>query len=93
MKGNNQTASGSGFGSVFQVWPAQTPDLEAVPTPDGVKVNIAGDAGARYEVFRSADLANWTLQGVFNMPSSGNYSFWDAAAQTNHAYYRAAWVP
>jgi uncharacterized repeat protein (TIGR03803 family) len=83
-----------GFGTVFKLWPPETPDMTGVTFDAGsVMVSFAGTAGSRYQVHRSTDLINWTLLKTITMPPSGTYTNVDRTPPSGPGYFRAAWVP
>lgn len=82
------------IGTVFRMWPPQTPDLMGVQRGSaGAGLTFAGQAGSKYQVLRSTDLKNWSVLNTITMPESGTYTNMDDAAPPGAAYYRAAWVP
>jgi uncharacterized repeat protein (TIGR03803 family) len=83
-----------GFGTVFRIWPPETPDAISLTTTGGTsQVVFSGAAGELYQILRSADLINWTVLTTIVMPASGSYAFTDGLAPSPAAYYRTAWVP
>jgi uncharacterized repeat protein (TIGR03803 family) len=88
------TANGGemNFGTVFKIWPPETPDLIGVTSVDNnVQVSFAGISGAHYQVLRSTDLASWSVQTNITMPSTGVYTNFDNSPPNSRAYYRAVW--
>jgi uncharacterized repeat protein (TIGR03803 family) len=84
----------SGFGTVFKIWPPETPDLTSVALgPGGSEIIFAGLSGYRYQVLRSTDLTNWSVLTNIIMPAGGAYTNLDTSPPAAAAYYRAAWVP
>jgi uncharacterized repeat protein (TIGR03803 family) len=91
------TTSGGGdfdLGTVFRLFPPQTPDVIGVNVADGAaQVSFAGESGYQYQVLRSTDLSNWSLLATITMPPAGVYTNADNSPPIPAAYYRAAWVP
>ena len=86
--------SGDMGGSVFRVWPRQTPEITAiVRATDCVQLSIAGTAGSNYRVQRSTDLTNWSVLETLTMPPAGIYTNLDNKPPRAAAFYRAAWLP
>src|SRR4029078_10686254 len=82
------------FGTLFKVLPPETPDLLRVTkTSRAQEVSFAGTSGKQYELFRSADLTQWTLLNTVQMPVSGVVTHTDLNPPPGRAYYRAAWMP
>jgi uncharacterized repeat protein (TIGR03803 family) len=83
-----------GWGTVFKVWPPETPDLiSATNGPAGIYVSLAGVSGSLYQVLRSPDLINWSVLTNVFMPSGGIYTHIDKAPPFPSGYYLAAWLP
>jgi uncharacterized repeat protein (TIGR03803 family) len=83
-----------GVGTVFKIWPPETPDLiSATNGPNGIYVSFAGVSGDLYQLLRSTNLTSWTLLTNDFMPSGGTYTFFDKAPPIPTGYYRAAWFP
>jgi len=89
------TAGGSlNFGTVFKMWPPQTPEMLGVTAGTGtVQVSFAGTAGAQYQLFRSTDLTNWTVLGAIVMPAEGISRNLDNEPPASGVFYRAKWLP
>ena len=84
----------AGIGTVFRLWPPQTPDLMGVQlSGTGAGLMFAGQAGSKYQVLRSTDLKNWSVLNTITMPAGGTYTNVDEAPPPGAAYYRSAWVP
>ena len=82
------------FGTVFKLWPPETPDMIGVTIADGAaQVSFAGVTGYQYQVLRSTDLSHWSALRTITMPSSGIYTNSDNTSPTLTVFYRAAWVP
>jgi uncharacterized repeat protein (TIGR03803 family) len=82
-----------GIGSVFRIWPPQTPNILGVTVTNSVQLSIAGVNGSRYQVLRSSDLTNWVWSPPFTMPGQGFYVYEDVSAPADRAFYRVAWLP
>jgi uncharacterized repeat protein (TIGR03803 family) len=81
-------------GTVFQIYPPQTPDLlGALVTGNTAQVRYSGINGYSYQVLRSTNLVDWAALGTRLMPSSGVDTNVDLAPPARGAFYRAAWVP
>jgi uncharacterized repeat protein (TIGR03803 family) len=81
-------------GTVFKLWPPETPDLISVLVDSGrALVSFTGESGYRYQVLRSTNLTDWQSLGNINMPSEGSYTFADASPLPSAAWYRIAWLP
>ena len=84
----------AGVGTVFQIYPPETPDmLDAVVVGSTAQVRFSGVGGYQYQVLRSTNLANWEVLGTVLMPLSRIGTNVDMAAPTGRAFYRAGWVP
>jgi uncharacterized repeat protein (TIGR03803 family) len=91
--GTTDSGGDLGFGTVFKIWPPQTPDLiGATDGLDGVLVTFAGISGYVYQVLRSADLISWLVLTNITMPTGGVYTYIDNTPVFPAAYYRAAWL-
>ena len=91
--GTTYIGGDSGFGTIFVLWPPETPDVSAPTITNGtVAVTVAGSAGYQYQVLRSIDLTNWSVLNSFTMPVSEVYTNIDNSPPVSSAYYRAAWV-
>ena len=83
-----------GFGTIFRIWPPETPDVIALRIADNTaQFSFAGMSGYKYQVLRSTDLTNWSAVSTITMPPVGVYTNVDTAPPTPAAFYRAAWVP
>jgi len=83
-----------GLGTIFKLWPPQTPDIISVHgTNSTVEVRIAGASNYRYQILRSTDLKNWVVVDAITMPSDGIYTYLDPSPPTQAAFYRTAWTP
>jgi uncharacterized repeat protein (TIGR03803 family) len=92
--GTTSTGGDSDCGTVFKLWPPETPDMIGVAlTGRTALVSLAGTAGYQYRILRSADLSHWLALGTITMPSAGNNTFPDNSLTNSAAWYRAAWVP
>jgi uncharacterized repeat protein (TIGR03803 family) len=81
-----------GFGTVFKLWPPETPDLIGVTNlGNTLQVGIAGISGFQYQVLRSADLTNWSVLTNLTMPPGGVYTHMDKTPPKPAAFYRAVW--
>ena len=84
----------SNGGTVFKLWPPETPDMLGVVRSGAVaQVTFVGAGGFNYQVLRSTDLSNWSSLGTNLMPATGTYTLIDSSPPTAAAWYRAAWVP
>jgi uncharacterized repeat protein (TIGR03803 family) len=91
--GTTCTGGDISFGSVFRLWPPETPDMVGVAmVTNTVQVTFTGVSGYQYQVLRSTDLTNWAGLGTITMPPSGIYALEDKKSVGGTAYYRAAWV-
>jgi len=83
-----------GAGTVYRVWPFPTPDMLSVTVSAGsVSVAFSGAPSFQYRVFRSPDLADWTLLNTTPMPQEGMLTNADNSPLPERAFYRAAWAP
>jgi hypothetical protein len=83
-----------GYGSVFKLWPPETPEMIGVaPTNGGATVSFAGETGARYQVLRSKDLTQWSVLDTITMSTTGIIHSPDNSPPGPTVSYRAAWVP
>ena len=83
-------------GTLFKLWPPETPDLlgfTTTTTTNTVQMSFAGMSGYHYRVLRSTDLATWSVLTTITMPLSGVYTNVDNSPPASAAYYRTAWVP
>jgi uncharacterized repeat protein (TIGR03803 family) len=84
----------AGMGTVFRIWPPETPDmLGAATVGNSVLVGFSGVSGYNYQILRSTDLSNWISLGTILMPPSGVFTNIDSTPPKPAALYRAAWVP
>jgi uncharacterized repeat protein (TIGR03803 family) len=87
-------AGGCGLGTVFRLWPPETPDiLDVKAVGSEAQMSFAGVSGYHYQVLRSTDLKNWTSSPTITMPASGVYTNLDGVPTIGQSFYRAAWVP
>jgi uncharacterized repeat protein (TIGR03803 family) len=81
-------------GTLFRFWPPETPDMLAASFSGGsVLVSFSGATNSRYQIFRSTNLANWSLLNTITMPAVGVYTNIDSSPPHVAAFYRAAWLP
>jgi uncharacterized repeat protein (TIGR03803 family) len=93
LYGTTSRGGFSGDGTVFKLYPPETPDFVSVTNAsDAVQVTFAGASGFRYQLLRSGDLANWTVVTNITMPSGGIYTYPDRTFPNSAAFYRAAWT-
>jgi uncharacterized repeat protein (TIGR03803 family) len=84
----------AGVGTVFQIYPPQTPDMLGVGVAGTTaQVRFSGVSGYQYQVLRSTNLVDWAAVGTITMPVSGVGTNVDSAAPVAGAFYRAAWAP
>ncbi len=84
----------AGAGTVFQIYPPETPDMLGVGvTGPTAQVRFSGVSGYQYQVLRSTNLVDWAEVGTITMPVSGVGTNVDSAAPVSAAFYRAGWVP
>ncbi len=83
-----------GLGTVFKLWPPQTPDILGIRvTNSTLQVTFAGAANYHYQILRSTDLKNWIIVDAITMPTGGLYTYMDPSPPTRSAFYRATWAP
>jgi uncharacterized repeat protein (TIGR03803 family) len=90
------TSDGGDFGNgtLFRLWPPETPDLlEVSLSGNTAQLRLAGVDGQRYQLLRSTDLSNWLVIATITMPIGGMYTNLDSSLPGTAAYYRAAWIP
>ena len=83
----------SGQGTIYKLWPPQTPDVAVSNTNGTVQVTVTGRSGYNYELLTSANLTNWSPLSNFVMPSSDTYVHTETNAPPEARFYRAAWLP
>jgi uncharacterized repeat protein (TIGR03803 family) len=94
LYGTTPSGGDSGSGTVFRVWPPETPDMIGVSTVGNARqVIFAGLGGYHYQVLRSTDLRSWLLLTNVTMPPVDIYTNVDNTPLLPAAYYRVAWVP
>ena len=92
--GTTWSGGASGLGTVFRLFPPQTPDMiDAAMLGNAVRVRFAGMSGYNYQVLRSTNLASWSVLTTVTVPASGIGTNTDNAPPGPGAVYRAAWVP
>ncbi len=92
--GTTSTGGELNYGTVFKLWPPETPDMLGVTvTGASALVHFAGISGHQYQVLRSADLNHWSVVATITMPAAGDFTYQDNNLTNSAAYYRAAWVP
>jgi uncharacterized repeat protein (TIGR03803 family) len=86
-----------GWGTVFRVWPPETPDMLRVTVAGGTaRVTFSGMSGYQYQVQRSTDLQSWAVFTNVTKPPGAiltTYTIVDGMAPASAAFYRASWVP
>jgi hypothetical protein len=88
------TTPGGSAGTVFRLWPPQTPDmLDVTATAGAAQASFAGVSNYQYQVQRSIDLTNWQALALITMPANGLFTNVDNSPPHPAAYYRAAWAP
>lgn len=84
---------GSGGGSIYALWPPETPDISSSLNPETVqaRLDIKGISGLRYELFRSSDLLRW--DSVIRFILSGDSLTITDPRSDGPTFYRASWIP
>ena len=94
LYGTTGAGGDMGLGTVFRIWPPQTPDMIGLASiGNAEQVSFTGLSFAHYAVLRSTDLSNWVVLTNITMPPVGFYTNVDNAPPKPSAYYRAVWVP
>jgi uncharacterized repeat protein (TIGR03803 family) len=82
------------LGSVFKVYPTETPLMMGVVLREGAAVvSFSGEAGYAYQIQRSNDFHFWSVVDSIIMPAAGVYTSTDRSPDLFHAAYRVMWVP
>jgi uncharacterized repeat protein (TIGR03803 family) len=92
--GGDTSESSLGGGTVFKLWPPETPEISVTRTSRASppEVSITGVVGSQYQLFRSSDLTTWTLLSTFFMPAEGIHKYVDETSTYPAGFYRAVWV-
>jgi hypothetical protein len=78
---NTYANGGSYKGSVFKLWPPETPDIISVTAANNsAEVGFFGEGGAHYQVLCSTDLITWSLRDTIAMTAAGTYTYPDGMA-------------
>ena len=89
------TANGGSprLGTVFKMWPPQTPNMVTATSDSAAQVTLTGMDGYQYQILCSPDLKNWSVLTTVTMSPTGIYTYTDNNPPPQGAYYRAAWMP